>query len=111
MLRIVDALVGNSSSGIIEAPSLKTPTVNVGDRQKGRIQARSIVNCPVEREAIKVAVKTVLAPAFKAVLAESVNPYAKPDTASTIINILKKPDLDIRLKKKFHDIDFTDSLQ
>ena len=111
MLRIVDALVGNSSSGIIEAPSLKTPTVNVGDRQKGRIQARSIVNCPVEREAIKVAVKTVLAPAFKAVLAETVNPYAKPDTASTIINILKKPDLDIRLKKKFYDIDFADSMQ
>lgn len=109
-LRIADALVGNSSSGIIEAPSLKTPTVNIGDRQKGRIQAHSIVNCPVEREAIKAAVESVLAPAFTAALTGVENPYAKPGTANAIINILKKPDLDIRLEKKFHDIDFADAM-
>lgn len=80
----VDAVVGNSSSGLYEAPSLKIPTVNIGDRQKGRLQADSIINCPPEAPAIFAAIHD----AFKMDTSAAVNPYGDGDSSKKIAEIL-----------------------
>ena len=100
------AVVGNSSSGILEAPALGVPTVNVGDRQKGRLRVASIVDCEPEREAIVAALRRVLSEPFRAGLAGMVHPGDKPGTAKNIVQILASADLDGVLKKSFHDVAF-----
>ncbi len=103
-MKNASAVIGNSSSGIIEAPSFKVPTINIGDRQKGRIQADSVLNCLPETRAIQNAINKSLSPAFQKKLKTIKNPYDKPGTCATIATLLEKTDLtDIR-KKKFHDI-------
>lgn len=98
----VDAVVGNSSSGLYEAPSLKKPTVNIGDRQKGRLQAGSVINCPVERQAIVRAIEE----AFHKDCLGVINPYGDGDSARRIHGILKKlPDFQGLLKKHFYEVD------
>ncbi len=84
------AIVGNSSSGLIEAPSFGIPTLNVGDRQKGRAQGPSVINVvPDEKEIVK-ALDKVLSDEFRSFARTAPNPYAKPDTMSTLIEILTK---------------------
>lgn len=96
----VDAVVGNSSSGLYEAPSFKVPTVNIGDRQKGRLQAASVINCGVEIGDIVNAVHT----AFELNCDQVVNPYGDGHSSEKIVNILKAVELDESLlKKKFFD--------
>jgi UDP-N-acetylglucosamine 2-epimerase (non-hydrolysing)/GDP/UDP-N,N'-diacetylbacillosamine 2-epimerase (hydrolysing) len=102
VLSQVDAIVGNSSSGIMEAPSFRKPTVNVGDRQKGRPQAASIVNCPARAADILAAVKRALALDCSSV----VNPYGDGTASEQIIRILKSiPDYRALVKKRFFDGD------
>ncbi len=97
----VDAVVGNSSSGLYEAPSLKKPTVNIGDRQKGRLQAGSVINCPVERKAIVRAIEE----AFHKDCSGVINPYGDGESARRIHGILKQvPDFQL-LKKHFYEVD------
>lgn len=95
-------VIGNSSSGIIETPSFKIPTINIGDRQKGRIQATSVINCLPFAEDISSAIDT----AFIADYSNSVNPYEGKDTSQDIINIIKNAFSNdrITLKKSFYDI-------
>lgn len=97
-------VIGNSSSGIIEAPSFHVPTVNIGDRQRGRLQAASIINCPCERGAIQGAVERALSAEFRASLEGMTNPYGQGDTSAKISAVLRtalsKP---VDLKKTFYD--------
>jgi UDP-hydrolysing UDP-N-acetyl-D-glucosamine 2-epimerase len=97
----VDAVVGNSSSGLYEAPALKKPTVNVGDRQKGRLQAASVINALPERESIKNAIYA----AFQKDCSSVVNPYGDGDSAVKIHQILKQlPDYRDLLQKPFYGL-------
>jgi UDP-N-acetylglucosamine 2-epimerase (non-hydrolysing)/GDP/UDP-N,N'-diacetylbacillosamine 2-epimerase (hydrolysing) len=95
----VDAVVGNSSSGLYEAPSLKVPTVNIGNRQRGRLAAASVVHCPPERNAIRVAIERAMNLDCSAVT----NPYGDGRAAARIVTLLKTlPPPAQLLKKSFH---------
>jgi GDP/UDP-N,N'-diacetylbacillosamine 2-epimerase (hydrolysing) len=98
---------GNSSSGIIEAPSFKVPTVNIGNRQKGRIQAASILNCSPDADAIRQTIRHALSPAFQERLSGITNPYDRPGTCSSIVGFLEKMDICRITPKTFHDVKFS----
>lgn len=99
-------VIGNSSSGIIEVPSFKIPTINIGDRQKGRIQAASIINCEPIATSINKAIELALSGAFRKSLKTVVNPYGHGNTSDIIASITKDYLLNNKLnvKKKFYDI-------
>lgn len=103
-MKHVNAVIGNSSSGIIEAPSFKVPTVNIGDRQKGRIWTRSIINCFPTKDAIIKSIQQALSPEFRQSIQNMTNPYERENTARNIKKILKKFDIRNILKKEFYDI-------
>jgi len=103
-LQYVDAMVGNSSSGLAEAPSFKIGTVNIGDRQKGRIMATSVINCKSDKESISNAFTTLYSAKFKEDLESSINPYGDGCASAKIIEELKKIDLENILKKSFYDL-------
>jgi GDP/UDP-N,N'-diacetylbacillosamine 2-epimerase (hydrolysing) len=104
-LKYVDLVAGNSSSGIIEAPSLQKPVVNIGDRQKGRIKAECIIDCPAEKGAIVSAIKKALSVEFQNMCSTVTNPYGNGDTAEKIVDILRRElSHDIDLKKGFFDL-------
>lgn len=103
-LQYVSAVLGNSSSGIIEAPSLKVPTVNIGDRQKGRMRAASVIDCRPDKEDISKAMLLAMSEEFREKMHNVTNPYEKAGTAKGIKEVLKKIDLANSMKKKFYDI-------
>jgi UDP-N-acetylglucosamine 2-epimerase (non-hydrolysing)/GDP/UDP-N,N'-diacetylbacillosamine 2-epimerase (hydrolysing) len=97
----VDAVVGNSSSGLYEVPSFKKPTVNIGDRQQGRIQASSVITCSPEATDTLRAINE----AFEKDCSLAVNPYGNGDSAVKIVSALKAvPDYRRLLKKHFFDL-------
>lgn len=101
-------VIGNSSSGIIEVPSFRIPTINIGDRQKGRIQAKSIINCePIQRE-IEEAISKAQTSQFLSQILDIDNPYGDGNTSEKIINILIEELIckKLELKKAFYDIKF-----
>ncbi len=104
ILQFVDGVVGNSSSGLIEVPSFKTGTVNIGDRQKGRVRAGTVIDCPAHRSAIESAIDRLYAAEFRRGLSGFTNPYEQAETASVILDILRDHQ-DFNLKKSFYDID------
>ena len=99
-----DAIVGNSSSGILEAPSLHTATINIGDRQKGRIQADSILNCTVNREEILDCFSKLKSEEFKNIVSTIKNPYDNGGASQRIIEVLKQVDIKTLRTKRFYDI-------
>ena len=99
-LRYVKAVVGNSSSGIIEVPSFGIPTLDIGDRQKGRIAADSVFHCGCSVSEIKDGLQKVLGYTSKAIN----NPYAKTGTCKSILEVLKSYPLDNIIQKRFYDI-------
>ncbi|QCT99157.1 UDP-N-acetylglucosamine 2-epimerase (hydrolyzing) [Campylobacter hyointestinalis subsp. hyointestinalis] len=103
-LKHVDMVVGNSSSGLAEAPSFKIATINIGDRQKGRIKADSIIDCEPNKLSIQKAINKAYTKEFKSVLENTINPYGDGNASIKIIEVLKKVNLDNILKKKFWDI-------
>jgi GDP/UDP-N,N'-diacetylbacillosamine 2-epimerase (hydrolysing) len=103
-MRHVDGVVGNSSSGLIEAPSFRKGTINVGDRQRGRLKAESVIDCNPEREAISEALQQLYSPAFQALLATVGNPYGDGGASERIVQVLKDYPLASILKKSFYDI-------
>ncbi|CUU74147.1 UDP-N-acetylglucosamine 2-epimerase [Campylobacter hyointestinalis] len=103
-LKHVDMVVGNSSSGLAEAPSFKIATINIGDRQKGRIKADSIIDCEPNKLSIQKAINKAYTKEFKSVLENTINPYGDGNASIKIIEVLKKANLDNILKKKFWDI-------
>ncbi len=100
----VDAVVGNSSSGLAEVPSFKKCTINIGDRQRGRLKASSVIDCPPQRDEILTALSLGLSPAFQAVLCNTNNPYGDGGAAEKIVTILEIVDYSQLLKKHFHDL-------
>ncbi|KPK27756.1 MAG: UDP-N-acetylglucosamine 2-epimerase [Desulfobacterales bacterium SG8_35_2] len=103
-MKYASAVVGNSSSGIIEAPSLKVPTLNIGDRQKGRTRANSIIDCCTDKNDIIVNLQKVLSGDFNKLALQVENPYEGTAPAKNITNILHTIDLSNTLKKEFYDI-------
>ena len=103
-LRHVDGVVGNSSSGLIEAPSLGTGTINIGDRQRGRLKAESVIDCAPDRTAIAAAIARLSSPAFQAALTRVRNPYGSGGAADKIVRVLREYPLGSILKKTFYDL-------
>jgi GDP/UDP-N,N'-diacetylbacillosamine 2-epimerase (hydrolysing) len=99
----VDGVVGNSSSGVAEAPTMKIGTVNIGDRQKGRIMADSIINCEPERGAINDAINKLYCPHFIKSLGDVKNPYGDGGASKRIVSIIKDIELRNIVKKSFYD--------
>ena len=100
LLGQVDAMVGNSSSGIMEAASFALPTVNVGIRQQGRERARNVIDAPADTPAILLAITQALSPAFRESLRGMVNPYGDGTAATTIARVLTTVPLDGLLIKQ-----------
>lgn len=100
-MQFVDGVVGNSSSGIIEAPSFKIGTINIGDRQAGRIKAESIIDCKPHRRDIGAAIKRLYSKEFSETLKSVVNPHGDGKSAKRIIEVLKDCRLKGVLKKVF----------
>ncbi|MCM3760899.1 UDP-N-acetylglucosamine 2-epimerase [Alkalihalobacillus oceani] len=105
-LKYCEFVIGNSSSGLIEAPSFGIPTINIGDRQKRRIQADSVINCLPSYEDIKNAVHLALSVNFKKKCRSTINPYGNGGTSKKVIAKIKEFLLNerIELKKKFYDL-------
>lgn len=104
VLRYAGGVVGNSSSGIIEVPSMGIPTLNIGSRQRGRIAAPSVVHCDPTREAISAGLDTILSPEHRAIAARKDNPYYRPDTLRLITDAIRLTPLEGITIKHFHDI-------
>lgn len=100
----VDGVVGNSSSGLLEVPSFRKGTINVGDRQGGRLKAASVIDCDPTAASIGAALQTLYSPAFQASLASVANPYGTGGASAEIVRILRTLPLDGLIKKTFHDL-------
>jgi GDP/UDP-N,N'-diacetylbacillosamine 2-epimerase (hydrolysing) len=99
--------IGNSSSGLAEVPSFHIPTVNIGDRQKGRMQGESIINCAPEADSIAAAIEKALSPEFRETAAKAENPYGDGHASSKIAEIVHDHLIHNKmiLKKKFYDLE------
>ena len=105
-LKQVDGIVGNSSSGITEGPSFRIGTVNIGDRQKGRIRAKSIIDCQPKCSSIVSALSRMFSQEFKEILATVTNPYGTGGAAEVILKHLRTTSLEGLVKKSFFDLSF-----
>ena len=103
-LNYVDAVVGNSSSGLLEAPSFKIGTINIGNRQKGRIKALSVLDCDPISSSINESVRILYSQDFQNTLSKIENPFGDGGASKRIKKIVKSYDLSNILKKSFHDI-------
>ncbi len=103
-LHYATAVVGNSSSGLLEVPSFGIPTLNIGDRQKGRIAADSVLNCEATELAIKNGLNIILSDEFIAKAKNIQNPYEGSNTIEDILNVIKTYPLDNIIEKHFYDI-------
>ena len=102
-LQYIGAVVGNSSSGIVEVPSFHIPTLNIGDRQKGRIAAKTVIHCLPNVKDITKSLQQILQPGYMDTIKDSQNPYDKKDTAKEILKTIKKTDFN-SVTKRFYDI-------
>lgn len=103
-MREADAVVGNSSSGLLEAPTFRKPTVNIGDRQSGRLKAASVIDCAPDRRSISAALAKALSPEFAAVLRDVKNPYGDGGASERIVEVIRHAPLENAWQKSFHDI-------
>ena len=104
-LQFVDAMVGNSSSGLAETPSFKIGTINIGDRQKGRIKASSVIDCEPNKSLIYQAFLKLYSEEFQKIIKDTINPYGDGCASKKIVEILKTVDLEDILKKSFYDLE------
>jgi GDP/UDP-N,N'-diacetylbacillosamine 2-epimerase (hydrolysing) len=100
----VDGVVGNSSSGLAEVPSFKKGTINIGDRQRGRLQAASVINCEPTRQGIATALEKLYTAAFQASLSQVQNPYGEGGASEKVVKAIKDCALDGIAKKSFYDL-------
>jgi UDP-N-acetylglucosamine 2-epimerase (non-hydrolysing)/GDP/UDP-N,N'-diacetylbacillosamine 2-epimerase (hydrolysing) len=103
MLALADVVVGNSSSGLIEAPAMGTPTINVGSRQSGRLRGESVIDASENAEAVRAAIEKALSPEFQANASKSTSPYGSGGAAKRIKDAIATADLSNILTKRFHD--------
>ena len=99
-----DGVVGNSSSGILEVPTLKKATINIGYRQLGREMAGSVINCDLDSGSIAKSIDEIYSKNFKVVLSKVSNPYGRGGASSKIFEVIKKTDLSSLVLKRFHDL-------
>lgn len=104
IIKYVDAVVGNSSSGIIEVPSFKKGTVNIGERQRGRLAAKSVIHCKTDAKSIVKSINYIYSKNFQKILTTSINPYDSKEPSKKILRIIEKQNFNNLLKKKFYDI-------
>ena len=104
ILQYVDCVLGNSSSGLLEAPSLKIPTINIGDRQEGRLKAKSIIDSKPVKSLITKSIKKVYSTKFQMNLKYTRNAYEYKDSSNKIYKIIKKSIVPKELKKIFYNI-------
>lgn len=104
-LRYAKAIIGNSSSGILEGPAMKLPTVNIGDRQKGRMLAESVINCQADAESIAVAMEQAFSPAFQQKAKHAINPFGGENISQNILDqiVLYLQKGNFSGKKSFYD--------
>ena len=107
-LKYATMVIGNSSSGLLEVPSFKIPTINIGDRQKGRLKAESVIDCEPIKQAICYAMEKAISPEFLNGLKMVENPYGDGNTSKKLVDILEENirENSINLKKRFFDITF-----
>lgn len=103
-IKYVDGIIGNSSSGLIEVPSFKKGTINIGDRQKGRAKPASVIDCDSSMKSISGAIKKLYSNDFQQSLNRVKNPYDGGNSSSKIVSILETIDLENIIKKSFFDI-------
>jgi len=103
-LQFIDGVIGNSSSGLIEAPSFKIGTINIGDRQLGRLKPYSVIECQPTIKEIEGAINKLYSNRFKESLKKLKNPYFRPNTSESILQVIKGHPLDGILKKRFHSV-------
>jgi GDP/UDP-N,N'-diacetylbacillosamine 2-epimerase (hydrolysing) len=103
-LQFVDGVVGNSSSGLAEAPTFKIGTINIGDRQNGRLRAKSVIDCEPTEKSIKKAIETLYSQNFQNILPSIVNPYGEENSTEKILDILKNANIPKETKKEFYDL-------
>ena len=103
-MKYVDAVVGNSSSGLTEAPSMGIATINIGDRQKGRLSASSVINCEPTLQSMREALSTVFKPSFRSTLKSTNNPYGSGGASKKIVEVIKNHELIMLLKKSFFNL-------
>lgn len=99
----VDGVVGNSSSGLTEVPSFRKGTINIGDRQRGRMQAASVITCAPERAAIAAALNRLFSLGFRASLSEVMNPYGEGGASEKVVQVIRTCPLGGTTKKVFYD--------
>lgn len=104
VMKYCTAVVGNSSSGIVETPSFHIPTLNIGSRQDGRIAATSVYNCATDKASISAGLGHVLSPEFRAIASKAQNPYAKEGTAQAIFEVISTYPLEGIIKKEFYNL-------
>jgi len=103
-LQFVNGVVGNSSSGLLEAPSFKIGTINIGDRQKGRLRSESVLDCNPEQKAISVAIEKLYSDEFQNKLKTVDNPYGNGRATDKIIDIIKSEPIPENIKKSFYNL-------
>jgi len=103
-IKHMDGVIGNSSSGLLEAPTFKKGTVNIGDRQKGRLQATSVINCEPTRASIGSALEILYSRNFQGSLQQVVNPYGEGGATKKILNVIKDFPLKNLMNKTFYDL-------
>ena len=106
LMKYAEFLLGNSSSGIIEAPVFQVPTINIGDRQRGRLQSKSIINCKTDSNSIAAAIQTAMSDEYKSMCKNVISPYGSGNTGKQIAHKVMEVIWDgtIDLKKKFFDL-------
>jgi GDP/UDP-N,N'-diacetylbacillosamine 2-epimerase (hydrolysing) len=109
-LQHVDAAVGNSSSGLLEVPSFKKGTINIGDRQKGRIKAESVIDCTPTKQDIRDAFSKLYSDDFQKFLSNVRNPYGDGIASKIIVKVIKKSNLKTLLKKSFYNLKFEEKM-
>jgi len=100
----VDGVIGNSSSGLTEVPTFKKGTINIGDRQRGRLQAASVINCEPTRKSIQAAIKMLYAEDFQETLNQVQNPYGDGGASERVVQTIKHCALEGIAKKSFYDL-------
>ena len=103
-LQFVDGVVGNSSSGLAEVPTFKIGTVNISDRQKGRLKAKSVIDCDPTKESIKNGIDMLYSKDFQKMLSSVMNPYGKGVATEKIMDVLKNEPIPEEPKKKFYNL-------
>ena len=103
-IKHVDGVVGNSSSGLTEVPTFRKGTINIGDRQRGRLKAQSVIDCDPKEESISSAIQTLYSTVFQNKLTTVKNPYGTGGASESILNILNNISLNGILKKKFYNL-------